>query len=526
MSTGNVSAAARTVATRPLASADLPRVLAIEAVSFPAPWSELLFREDISRPDRIWRVAEAQAGAAGTSVGDVEGDPGVGSGPEIVGFGGMMIVGDEAHLMDIAVAPELRHQGIARRLLWDLAADAHRRGAQRMTLEVRPSNTEALALYASCGFDVAGRRPNYYAETGEDALVLWSRPIAPQLRAMEAAREGADLILAIETSCDETAASVLRGGRDELSAVIASQIDFHARFGGVVPEIASRKHTEAVVAVAQEALDRAGLTFADLDALAVTQGPGLVGALVVGLAYAKGLALGTGLPLIGVNHLEGHIYASRLLDPDIEPPLIALLISGGHTAIIHVPAWGHYELLGRTLDDAAGEAFDKVAKLLGLGYPGGPVISRLAAEGDPDAIPFPRAMMKSGDFDVSLSGLKTAVIQYVERERAAGRELHVPNIAASFQAAVVDVQVAKTVRAAEEHGVGAVVLAGGVAANPALRDGLGAALEARGKRLSVPPFDLCTDNATMIAAAAHDHLVAGRLLGLSADAVPNMRLGH
>jgi N6-L-threonylcarbamoyladenine synthase len=483
---------------------DLPEVLAIESASFPAPWSEALFRAELARHDRTWRVASA--------------------GDRVLGFGGIMVIGDEAHLMDIAVDPAARSSGVARRIVWALAAEAAARGAKRITLEVAESNGVALELYASCGFDVGGRRVGYYAETGEDALVLWSRPLGPHLRAMDAARSGEDLVLAIETSCDETAASIMRGGREELSNVVASQVDFHARFGGVVPEIASRKHTEAVVSVVDEACAAAGVGLGDLHALAVTQGPGLVGALVVGLAYAKGLSLATDLPLVGVNHLEGHIYAARLIDPDIEPPLVALLVSGGHTMLVHVPAWGRYEVLGRTLDDAAGEAFDKVAKLLGLGYPGGPVISRLAAEGDPASIPFPRAMMRSGTLDVSLSGLKTAVIQYVERERAAGRELHVPDIAASFQAAVVDVQVAKAASAAAERGVGGVVLAGGVAANSALREGLRAALEERGIGLTVPPLGLCTDNASMIAAAAHDRIVGGRFLGISADAVPDLRL--
>lgn len=516
-------------ATRALTHEDIPQVLAIEAASFPVPWSKETFAEEITCPGRVWRVCVPQVGSSGEPLPKVPGRalvPSEAATPaqRVLGFGGMMIVGDEAHLMDIAVAPEYRGQGIGRRLLWDLAADAHAMGAERITLEVRPSNTEALGLYMSCGFDIVGRRHGYYPETSEDALIMWSRPLAQALRAMKAARAGSDLILALETSCDETAASVVRGGREELSSVVASQIDFHARFGGVVPEIASRKHTEAIVAVAQEALDRAHITFADIDALAVTQGPGLVGALVVGLAYAKGLALGTDLPLIGVNHLEGHIYAARLLDPGLEAPLIVLLISGGHTAIVHVPAWGHYEVLGRTLDDAAGEAFDKVAKLLGLGYPGGPVISGLAIKGDPAAIAFPRPMIRSKDYNVSLSGLKTAVIQYVERERAARREINVPDVAASFQAAVVDVQVEKTVRAAQEYGVTTVVMAGGVAANPGLRERLSSALAACGKRLSVPPADLCTDNASMIATAAHDHLAAGRFLGLSADAVPNMQL--
>ncbi|MDZ4167823.1 MAG: tRNA (adenosine(37)-N6)-threonylcarbamoyltransferase complex transferase subunit TsaD [Coriobacteriia bacterium] len=490
---------------RPLDEDDLGRVLEIEAASFPDPWSEALFRQELGRSDRVWLVAT--------------------DGGRVVAYGGIMVVGDEAHLMNLAVDAALRGGGIARQLLWRLAAEAVRLGAGRMTLEVAASNEAAIALYTRCGFDIAGRRVGYYVGTGDDALVLWSRPLAPAVGAIDAAVAGEDLVLAIETSCDETAASVMRGGHEIFSAVVASQVDFHARFGGVVPEIASRKHTEAVVAVVAEALDEAGVGFGDLSAIAVTQGPGLVGALVVGLAYAKGLALATGLPLVGINHLEGHIYAARLTDPGLEPPLIALLVSGGHTAIVHVPEWGRYHVLGRTLDDAAGEAFDKVAKLLGLGYPGGPVISRLAAEGDPASIPFPRAMMRSGNLDVSLSGLKTAVIQYVEAERAAGRELRIPDIAASFQAAVVDVQVAKTVRAAVDNGVRAVVLAGGVAANPALRAALGQALAVNAIRLSVPPLGLCTDNASMIAAAAHDHLAAGRVLGLAADAVPNMRLG-
>lgn len=489
---------------RRLEKHDLVAVLGIERASFPGPWSPEMFRDELARADRVWKVAD---------------EDGV-----VVAYGGIWIVEDEAHLMNIAVDPQHRGTDISRALLWELASDAVAVGAARMTLEVAPSNTAALGLYESCGFDVVGRRIGYYPELGEDALVLRSGPLASHLAAVQAARRGEDLVLAIETSCDETAASVMRGGGEELSAVVASQVDFHARFGGVVPEIASRKHVEAITGVADEALRLAGVGVGDLHALAVTQGPGLVGALVVGLAFAKGLALATGLPLVGVNHLEGHIYAARLLDPHLEPPLIALLVSGGHTAIVHVPEWGHYEVLGRTLDDAAGEAFDKVAKLLGLGYPGGPVISQLAAEGNPSAIPFPRAMMRGDTLDVSLSGLKTAVIQYVERERQAGRELDLPDIAASFQAAVVEVQVAKTARAAVEHNVRAVVMAGGVAANPALRAGLHAELARHGIALSVPPIGLCTDNATMIAAAAHHHLAAGRILGLAADAVPNLHL--
>ncbi|MDI6712663.1 MAG: tRNA (adenosine(37)-N6)-threonylcarbamoyltransferase complex transferase subunit TsaD [Anaerosomatales bacterium] len=490
---------------RSMGERDLPAVMAIERASFAAPWSEAQFRDEIARDDRVWLAAEDETGA-------------------VVGFGGIWVASDGAHLMDLAVSPNRRGCGTGRALLWALAEAAAQRGAERVTLEVAQSNRDALGLYLSSGFDVAGVRRGYYAETGDDALVLWSRPIRSHLAAIAAARERREMVLAIETSCDETAAAVMRGGCELLSSVVASQVDFHARFGGVVPEIASRKHTEAIVGVVDEALEQAGVGFEDLHAVAVTQGPGLVGTLVVGLAYAKGLAFARNLPLVGVNHLEGHLYAARLHDPALEPPFVALVVSGGHTMLVHVPEWGRHRVLGRTLDDAAGEAFDKVAKLLGLGYPGGPAISRLAAEGDPDAIPFPRAMLRSGDLDVSLSGLKTAVLQYVQRERAAGRELHLPNIAASFQAAVVDVQVAKTVRAATKHGVRSVVMAGGVAANAALREALRAALAEHDVRLVVPPMALCTDNAAMIAAVAHDEIVRGRFLGLSVDADPTMHL--
>ena len=412
---------------------------------------------------------------------------------------------------------------------------------------MRESNAEARTLYELLGLHEVGRRPGYYAETGDDALIMsggeFGTPGTEAKLALlrergamalehygatgpvDDAREGGqELVLGIESSCDETAAAVMRGGTQVLSSVIASQVDFHARFGGVVPEIASRKHTEAIVGVVEEALTRAGVTLTDLDAVAVTYGPGLVGALVVGLAYAKGLSFATGLPLVGVNHLEGHIFANLLADPTLEPPLVALVVSGGHTSLIHVPAWGEYRTLGSTVDDAAGEAFDKVAKVLGLGYPGGPAISRLAEEGDPEAIDFPRAMMRSGNYDFSLSGLKTAVINHIRHEREAGREIDVPDLAASFQQAVIDVQIAKSVQAALEMGVKSFCLAGGVAANAALREGLREALAAEGVRLVVPPFELCTDNATMIAAAGTFRFRRGDRLGLDSEAVPALRL--
>ena len=334
----------------------------------------------------------------------------------------------------------------------------------------------------------------------------------------------APFILAVESSCDETAVAIIDGRRHILSSVVASQIDFHTRFGGVVPEIASRKHVEAVVPVAQEALATAGLSWTDLSAVAATQGPGLVGSLVVGLAFAKGAAYAAGLPFIGVNHLEGHLYANLFTDPDLEPPFVALLVSGGHTMLVHVRAWGDYETIGSTLDDAVGEAFDKVAKALGLGYPGGPVISRYAAQGDPQAIRFPRSMLHSGDLSFSLSGLKTAVITYIRQQEEAGMEIDVPDLAASFQAAVIDVQVAKAITACEQAGVATMCVGGGVAANPALRDALAAGLSAHGIRVLFPPAADCSDNAAMIASVALDLFSAGDFTALDADPQAHMPL--
>jgi tRNA threonylcarbamoyl adenosine modification protein TsaD/ribosomal-protein-alanine acetyltransferase len=518
-----------TARIRPMEAADLDGVLAVEWSSFRSPWSRGMFVDELTQGrSRAWFVADSPWG--------------------VVGYAGLMEVEHEGHIMNLAVRPEARSSGLGAALLWTLIDEARRRGIERLTLEVRPSNAAALALYTDAGFREGGRRHGYYGHSGEDAIIMWSAPLdGPEMTPVAAALsvrardslasfrltrpesaapdEGRDdLILAIESSCDETAAAVVRGGREVVSSVVASQIDFHSRFGGVVPEIASRKHTEAIVGVIDEALAQAGVGLRDLTALAVTYGPGLVGALVVGVAYAKGLALATGLPLVGVNHLEGHLFANVLAEPDIAPPFVALLVSGGHTSLVHAPEWGEYHTLGSTIDDAAGEAFDKVAKALGLGYPGGPEISRLAAEGDPAAVPFPRAMLRSDDLDFSLSGLKTSVVTYIAKERAAGRELNLPDIAASFQAAVIDVQVAKALRAVQECGVKTFLIGGGVAANPALRAALTAAMEGRGVRVSVPPLSLCTDNAAMIGAAAHLHLWRGETLGLSAEAVSDLRL--
>ena len=339
-----------------------------------------------------------------------------------------------------------------------------------------------------------------------------------------AARHEAPFILAIESSCDETAAAVIDGKRAILADCIASQIDFHKRFGGVVPEIASRKHTEAIVSTVMYTMEQAGLSFSELSAVACTIGPGLVGALVVGVAFAKGLCFATGLPFIGVNHLEGHLYANRYVDPALEPPFVALLVSGGHTMLVHVKDWGDYAVLGSTLDDAVGEAFDKVAKALELGYPGGPILSKLAQDGDAKAINFPRAMMHSGDLQFSLSGLKTAVITYINEQRKAGMDIDIPNLAASFTAAIVDVLVAKSLDACKQADVDILCIGGGVAANPDLREALKNELGKRSIRVVMPELSDCADNASMIASVGLDLFEAGERTGLDADPQAHMPL--
>jgi N6-L-threonylcarbamoyladenine synthase len=331
------------------------------------------------------------------------------------------------------------------------------------------------------------------------------------------------VVLGIETSCDETAAAVLADGRRVLSSVVASQDDVHAPYGGVVPELASRRHIEVIVPVVDKALTDAGVTLGDLDGIAVTYGPGLVGSLLVGCSMAKALAWVHRLPLVGVNHLEGHVYASFLTEEPPEYPFLALVVSGGHTALYHASAPLTYHLIGQTRDDAAGEAFDKVAKLLGLGFPGGPIIQRTAERGDSRAIEFPLAQMSDGASDFSFSGIKTSVSLYVRRHRPLG-DAQVADVAASFQAAVVKMLVRKTVRAALRIGVKRVVLTGGVAANGPLRTALHAEAEEHGIRLHIPPPRLCTDNAAMITAAGTVRLAAGERAPLTLNATPDLAL--
>jgi len=332
------------------------------------------------------------------------------------------------------------------------------------------------------------------------------------------------LVLGIETSCDETAVGIVEDRYHLRADIVASQVDLHAGFGGVVPEVAARAHLEAMVPTVSQALAAAGVTLADLDAIAVTRGPGLAGALLVGVAAAKGLALAHDLPLIGVNHLRAHIEVAQLEVGPLDGPLVALVVSGGHTSIVARDASGGLRELGATLDDAAGEAFDKIARYLGLGFPGGPAIDRAARSGRRDAHAFPRPMLEADGYDLSLSGLKTAVVRELDRLDAAGTPVHLPDVAASFEEAIVDVQVAKTMRAARDLDVPTVLLAGGVAANTRLRERFESACAEAGVRLIAPAHRLCTDNGAMVAAAGSNRLAAGLLDTLGMEVDPGLPL--
>lgn len=333
------------------------------------------------------------------------------------------------------------------------------------------------------------------------------------------------LILAIESSCDETAAAVVKNGREVLSNVISSQIDLHTIYGGVVPEIASRKHIENINPVIREALSNANVTLKDIDAIAVTYGPGLVGALLVGVSEAKAISFATGIPLIGVHHIEGHISANYIENKDLEPPFVCLVVSGGHSHLVKVLDYGEYEILGRTRDDAAGEAFDKVARAIGLGYPGGPKIDKVAKSGNPDAITFPRAKVVGSEYDFSFSGLKSAVLNYLNSCEMKGEKIVVEDVAASFQKAVVDVLTEHSLKAVRESGMKKFALAGGVASNSALRESVAKAMEAEGVSLYKPSTILCTDNAAMIGAAGYYEFIKGQRSGYDLNAVPALKLG-
>lgn len=534
--------AGRHLQTRPMGAADAEGAAELEQRCFAGAhheaWSANMFLsevgEDVSAP-RSWWVAHDNG--------------------KLLGFAGGMVVDNDIQILDVTVDPDQRRRGIARKLLAHVSYDAQMLGATTASLEVETENAAAIALYRALGFEQIGCRRDYYG-AGNDALVMqaslplvlpmdaespeptaaarraWPRKVPRRTSEQRKQLEDAELVLAIESSCDETAVAIIDKAGKMLASQVSTQIDFHARFGGVVPEIASRKHVEVIVDVVDAALEQAAealdladpLSPAELTAVGVTRGPGLVGALVVGVAFAKGFAYAANKPLICVNHLEGHLFANLLAQPDLKPPFIFTLVSGGHTMLVHVKAWGDYEVLGETLDDAVGEAFDKVAKALGLGYPGGPIISKLAETGNPQAIEFPRALNRKGDYRFSLSGLKTAVTLYIEHETEAGRTIHLPDLAASFEAAVFDVQYKKAKNALHATGCKEYCIGGGVSANPHLREMMIRKLSRQGIRVTVPPLNACTDNAAMIAEVARYKFQRGEVADWTCDADPNMTL--
>ncbi|MEE3420539.1 MAG: tRNA (adenosine(37)-N6)-threonylcarbamoyltransferase complex transferase subunit TsaD [Lachnospiraceae bacterium] len=333
-------------------------------------------------------------------------------------------------------------------------------------------------------------------------------------------------ILAIESSCDETACAIIRDGREVLANEIYTQIKFHTVYGGVVPELASRKHIEKMNYVIKAALETAKMTLDDVDAIAVTYGPGLVGALLVGVAEAKAIAWAAHKPLIGVNHIEGHISANYIEHLELKPPYLGLVVSGGHTHLMIVKDWDQFEILGRTVDDAAGEAFDKVARAIGLGYPGGPKVDKLAKEGNPDAVIFPKARVHGSEYDFSFSGLKSAVLNYLNHAEMTHEEINKADLAASFEKAVVDVLVEHTMAAAKNCGIREVAMAGGVSANSALRGAMSKACEERGYKFYMPSPIFCTDNAAMIGVAAYHEFEKGHTRGWDLNAVPGLKLGE
>ena len=432
----------------------------------------------------------------------------------LVGYAGLKVSGPSysSDVQTIGVEPALQGKGIGRRLMTEILAIARRQGSEEVFLEVKAGNEAAIALYLSLGFEQIDVRKRYYQPSGEDALVM--RLVINQ-----------PVVLGIESTCDETGVGIVRGNR-LLANALHSSMDEHAKYGGVVPEVAARAHLEAISPTLESALAEAGINYEDIDAVAVANGPGLSGALMVGIGAAKGLAMSLDKPLYAVNHLVGHVGADVLERGAVEVPTIALLVSGGHTSLLLVrDLLNDTQLLGETIDDAAGEAFDKVARVLGLPYPGGPQIDKIAAEGDPKAIRFPRGLTLPKDlekhkYNFSFSGLKTAVARHVEKLEDAGEDYSKADVAASFREAVIDVLLTKALWACEEFGVNRLLLGGGVVANARLRQEAERRCQANGIELRIPRFSLCTDNGAMIAALGAQLIMDGRApsgLGFGAE---------
>jgi len=469
---------------------DLDAIMLIEQECFiNDAWSEEMMRDEIQAPHTFYIVAVLEN--------------------VVVGYGGLskLAGSDQADIQTIATSPNKRGLGIGKQLMFALTAQAHSLGAKEIFLEVRADNSVAQKLYKVFGFRQIGVRKKYYQPDGVDAFVMKTESLVPP--------KTEPVVLGIETSCDETGIGIVRGNT-LLANVISSSMEQHAIFGGVVPEVAARAHLEALTPVLDEALDKAGITIDEIDAIAVTNGPGLAGALMVGVGAAKALAVATGKPIYAVNHLVGHVGADILDQGKIELPTIALLVSGGHTSLLLVrDLLDDVVLLGETIDDAAGEAFDKVARVLGLRYPGGPEIDRVAKDGNPQAIRFPRGLTLPKDmaehrYDFSFSGLKTAVARHVELAEFKNEEVPVADVAASFREAVVDVLINKAIAACKDHDVPRLLLGGGVAANSRLREVAIEKCAEAGISLRIPALSLCTDNGAMIAALGAQLVMAGR----------------
>lgn len=469
---------------------DLDAIMLIEQECFiNDAWSQEMMRDELKAPHTFYIVAVLE---------DV-----------VVGYGGLskLTGSDQADIQTIATSPSKRGLGIGKQLMFALTAQANSLGAKEIFLEVRADNSVAQKLYKVFGFRQIGVRKKYYQPDDVDAFVMKTESLVPP--------KTEPVVLGIETSCDETGIGIVRGNT-LLANVISSSMEQHAIFGGVVPEVAARAHLEALTPVLDEALDKAGVTLDDIDAIAVTNGPGLAGALMVGVGAAKALAVATGKPIYAVNHLVGHVGADILDQGKIELPTIALLVSGGHTSLLLVrDLLDDVVLLGETIDDAAGEAFDKVARVLGLSYPGGPEIDRVAKDGNPQAIRFPRGLTLPKDmaehrYDFSFSGLKTAVARHVELAEFNKQEVPVADVAASFREAVVDVLITKAIAACKDHEVPRLLLGGGVIANSRLREVASVKCAEAGIALRIPALSLCTDNGAMIAALGAQLVMAGR----------------
>lgn len=474
---------------------DLDQVVELEKNSFTDPWSYTSFTSALDHEMSHYFLLEDKG--------------------KVLGFFGLMLVCDEAEIHTICMDKKYRGFGYGSRMMKFILAYSSLNKIKNIFLEVRRTNYPAINLYRKFDFVDLGLIKDYYSSPREDAIRMM----------LDLEKTDKDIVtLAIETSCDETSVAIVKNGRDVLSNVISSQIDIHKRYGGVVPEIASRLHLEAMNSILKEAVTEAGIDLKDIDNIAVTKGPGLIGALLVGISAAKAISYSLNLPLIGVNHMQGHICANYISHKNLEPPFISLVISGGHSYLIDVKNYQDYEIVGQTRDDACGESFDKIARALGLEYPGGPQIDKLAKKGNKHAIDFPRVMLEKDSYDFSFSGLKTSVLNYINNKKQKNEEIVVEDVAASFQEAVMDVLVEKTFRLLAKRKADKLVVSGGVAANSRLQERIRERAEKEGIEVYFPDRILCTDNAAMIACAGYYDYINGKSEDLDMKVYPNLDL--